>query len=97
MDKRSPNRHQMDIESEMKRCQGELAGLSHIIDEVEGDLGRVGRTLSLILHQVPDLTLDHLNSSLWTTSLTRMRHHQTGDPISSPRTTIKLSPTITSS
>ena len=44
MDKRSPNRHQLDIEYEIKRCQGELAGLSHIIDEVEGDLGQVGRT-----------------------------------------------------
>ena len=43
MDKQSPNRRLLDIESEIKRCQGELAGLSHIIDEVEGDLGRVRR------------------------------------------------------
>jgi len=44
MDKGSPNRRLLDIEFEIKRCQDELAGLSQIIDEVEGDLGQVGRT-----------------------------------------------------
>ena len=44
MDKGLPNRRLVDIEFDIKRCQGELAGLSQIIDEVEDDLGRVGRT-----------------------------------------------------
>ena len=44
MDKGPPNHHLLDIESEIKRCQGDLAGLSQIIDEAEADLGRVGRT-----------------------------------------------------
>ena len=91
MDKESPNRRLLDIESEITQCWGELAGLSQIIDEVEGELDRVGRTWSLIHHQVQDLI--RLNSS--TASLTKMMHHQTGDPISSPRPTIKPSPTIT--
>ena len=91
MDKESPNRRLLDIKFEITQCRGELAGLSQIIDEVEGELGRVGHTQSLILRRVPGLT----RSNSPTTSLTKMMHHQTGDPISSPRTTIKPSPTIT--
>ena len=44
MDKGSPNRRLLNIECEIKRYQGELAGLSQIIDGLEGDLGRVGHT-----------------------------------------------------
>ena len=44
MDKESPNRRPLDIEFEISQCRGELTGLSHIIDEVEGELDRVGRT-----------------------------------------------------
>ena len=44
MDKGPSNRRLEDIEFDIKRCHGELAGLSQIIDEVEGDLGRVGRS-----------------------------------------------------
>ena len=44
MDKESPNRRLLDIDFEIAQCRGELAGLSQIIDEVEGEPGRVGRT-----------------------------------------------------
>ena len=44
MDKESPNSRLLDIESEITQCRGELAGLSQIIDEVEGGLGRVSHT-----------------------------------------------------
>ena len=50
VDKSPPNHRLMDIKLEIKRCQGELAGLSRIINEVEGDVGRVGHTRSFILH-----------------------------------------------
>ena len=51
MDKVSPRRRLLDIECEITQCQGELAGLSQFIDEVEGELGRVGHTYPLILHK----------------------------------------------
>ena len=44
MDKESPDRHLLDIKLEITQCQGELAGLSQIIDEVEDELGQVGHT-----------------------------------------------------
>ena len=91
MDMESPNRRLLDIEFEITQCRRELAGLSQIIDEVEGEPGRVSRPWSLILYQVLGLT--RLNSSI--ASLTKVIGHQTGDPISSPTTTIKPSPTIT--
>ena len=93
MNKELPNHRLLDIEFEISQCKGELTGLSHVIDEIEGGSYRVGRTWSLILHQVLDPT--RLNSS--TTSLTKVIHYQTSDLINSPRTTIKPSPTITNS
>ena len=44
MNKESPNRRLLGIEFEITQCRGELAGFSQIIDEVEGELGRVSRT-----------------------------------------------------
>ena len=43
MDKESPSHRLSDIEVEITQCQDELTGLSQIIDEVEGELNRVGR------------------------------------------------------
>ena len=47
MDKDSPNRRLLEFE--ISQCRGELTGLSHIIDEIEGEFDRVGLTWSLIL------------------------------------------------
>ena len=44
MDKDSPSHRLSDIEFEITHCQNELTGLSRVIDEVESELDRVGRT-----------------------------------------------------
>ena len=44
MDEGSPSHRLSDIEFEITDCQGELTGLSQIINEVEGELDRVSRT-----------------------------------------------------
>ena len=44
MDKESPNRRLLEIEFEITQCRAELAGLSQIIDEVEGEPDRVNHT-----------------------------------------------------
>ena len=44
MDEESPSHHLSAIEFEITHCQDELTGLSQVIDEVEDEVDRVGRT-----------------------------------------------------